>query len=365
MVKKQLGLCTLILIGLLVVEGVVGQDTLVRSKDLAFAQVAVGGGLETVINITNRGESTYSGNLYFRHGNNLDWNPTVNGTPVTLGVLPVSISSGATVTLRVTGTEIHTGFAVLYANNLNFTSVLEGNLTYYIKSGQTVLDSVGIAPSRELYQTSIAFDNFSTIVLALANLSQSTTATITFDLFNANGFWVTTSQVFLSPRMHTAQYLTELFNQAGTQAGKVEISSFPVPFIGTAGTLVGGELSALPLEASPITYDMSGTVGTGTFLGQVVIWVEGELVQGFVTFTRFNQQNVIETYPLAGQLVPWEMRLGFYGSGPSFGNVDTVAYILIPQFSFSAQTLNANYAAFIVGDNYAPAGTIVLTKTTD
>ena len=54
----------------------------VPKKDAAFGQVVVGGGYETVINLTNRGTHSYFGTLsLFRIVNeaSVPWNPTVNG----------------------------------------------------------------------------------------------------------------------------------------------------------------------------------------------------------------------------------------------------------------------------------------------
>ena len=57
-------------------------------KDAAFGQVVVGGGYETVINLTNRGTHPYVGTLgLFRTVNeeSVPWNPTVNGIAVENG----------------------------------------------------------------------------------------------------------------------------------------------------------------------------------------------------------------------------------------------------------------------------------------
>ena len=48
-------------------------------KDAAFGQVVVGDGFETVINLTNRGTSEYTGTMILFRLENAAWNPGVNG----------------------------------------------------------------------------------------------------------------------------------------------------------------------------------------------------------------------------------------------------------------------------------------------
>ena len=51
-------------------------------RDLAFAQIAVGGGYETVLNLTNRGTTTYTGTFSLFRGSGQAWSPLVNGNAV-------------------------------------------------------------------------------------------------------------------------------------------------------------------------------------------------------------------------------------------------------------------------------------------
>ncbi len=78
-------------------------------KDAVFGQVVVGDGFETVINITNRGTHPYVGTLgLFRTVNeeSVAWNPTVNGVAVQDGEYGVEIQPQATLTLRLTGSQL-------------------------------------------------------------------------------------------------------------------------------------------------------------------------------------------------------------------------------------------------------------------
>ena len=85
-------------------------------KDAAFGQVVAGGGFETIINITNRGTHPYVGTLFlFRTENDetVAWNPMVNGVAVQNGEYGVEIQPQATVTLRLTGSQLESGAAIL------------------------------------------------------------------------------------------------------------------------------------------------------------------------------------------------------------------------------------------------------------
>ena len=97
------------------------------------------------------------------------WNPTVNGTAVQDGEYGVEIQPQATVTLRLTGSQLEAGAAILLSEDLLLDNLIEANLTYLILEGGRVSDSVGIAPSKEFYRASIPFEKFSETALALVN----------------------------------------------------------------------------------------------------------------------------------------------------------------------------------------------------
>jgi hypothetical protein len=362
MLKKKLAFWMFILAGCTVCGPAFGQE-LVRQKDLAFAQVAAGGGYETVLNLANRGLGAYSGTLYFYTGVNQEWNPSVNGTRIKQGRIDILVIPGATVTYQITDTQLTAGFAVLYAANLNFDSIIEGTLTYYIKSGGTITDSVGITPSRELYRTSIPFDDFSTIALALANLDPIRTVLVSCYLYNAGGASTGFAQLVLGPRSHDARFLQEIFHQAGTQGGRVELSS-PYSFIGTACTLTGGELSSLPLLPLPDTYTVVFSVGADSYTGQMVLWAEGKTAQGGLTVTRFNTQTVNETFSVHGELADGALAVFFYGSGVVFASHQAVAYANFADFSFVTTQQEGQYYGFYIGEDNSFQGTLRLTKMT-
>jgi hypothetical protein len=118
--------------------------------------------------MTNRGAETYSGSLSFYRAKAEPWNPVVDGSTTANGRVAVSIPAWATRTLKVTGgADIQSGFAAAVADTVSLTSFLEGNLTYFVKSGSTVTDSVGVTPSAEFYLATVPFEDLLTIALAM------------------------------------------------------------------------------------------------------------------------------------------------------------------------------------------------------
>lgn len=161
---------------------------LIPRKELGFAQIAFGGGYETVLNLSNRGTSAYNGTLTLAPTDTTKPFPAlVNGSPLSGGSMNFVVNAGATATVRITSgsasTDILTGFAVIQSSTPESASLLEGNLTYYLKTPNgSVVDSVGVAPSRSIIQAVIPFDDFQTVALALANFN---TANLTAMTFNA------------------------------------------------------------------------------------------------------------------------------------------------------------------------------------
>ena len=143
-------------------------------KTLAFAQIASGGVWVSIINVTNRGTTTYTGSLNFYTMASddihpLPWNPVVNGITITNGRMSISIPAGSTQTLTITAQNLQTGFATITPtapSDTDQTSFVEGTLIYHFLSGDTIIDSIGIQPSSQIYMTTIPFDDLSTIALA-------------------------------------------------------------------------------------------------------------------------------------------------------------------------------------------------------
>ena len=104
-------------------------------KDAAFGQIAVGGEIETVINLTNRGTFAYTGTVRFFRGKGNVWNPLVNGNTISKGTYPLEIQPKSTATLRITGNQLESGAAVVISEDLFLDNFIEANLTYFVPLG--------------------------------------------------------------------------------------------------------------------------------------------------------------------------------------------------------------------------------------
>ena len=256
-------------------------------KDVLFAQVVVGGGFETVINLTNRGTSAYVGALTFFRLDNTVWSPFVNRSSRSSGEYEIEIRAGETVTLRLTGSQLESGAAVLLSDNLRLDNLIEANLTYLIRNEGQISDSVGIAPSNEFHRASIPFEQFAETGLALAHGDTSGEAKVDLTLYSAAGGKLGTEAVRLGPRSHRARFLHEFFPEQTLERGRVEISS-EVPIFGTALTLAGGGI----LQSSPGAdfHQLLGSTGDRGPLrhrrtrpvggGLVSSWLSGDLSVG-------------------------------------------------------------------------------------
>ena len=338
-------------------------QTLYTKKDLAFAQVAAGGAYETVLNVTNRGSNTYNGvlSLYTQIGQ--AWSPLVNGSQITGGKLDIALSKGATATYRITrdgGTEA--GFAVIMASDLAQTSFLEGTLTYYVRDGGLLVDSVGVQPSSEFYLTAIPFDDFSKLAMALANLNP-TGVTVRLSVFSDTNVLAAPAldRPFASGE-HLAIYLRQLFPSVQAIRGRLVIQSAAAPVIGTILTDIDDQLSSRPMLPAVKAYTFSGTLAGLEYSGEISLWFDGQFVQGYIrvlTVGGVPEQNP-DTLPLTGSLIDGVLQVITTGSATSDNQL--LSYTIINPYSLSQATPKASSAAwFLPSHILAGTGTLTLT----
>jgi hypothetical protein len=328
-------------------------------KDLAFAQIAAGGGYETVLNVTNRGTTTYNGTLSLFQGLGTAWSPLVNGNAISNGQTPVVLGAGATATLRITVLgNVEVGFGIIKASDQSQTSFLEGTLTYYVMSGSTVLDSVGVQPSSEVYLTTIPFDDFSSIALALAN-DNTSTATVKLTLFSETNSQVeNTLPLSLQANQHVPKYLSEFFQGVQMTGGRLEIQS-DLPILETALTDVQDQLSSLPLLPAVKTYTF--TMATpGGVSGEMSLWVDGFFVSGYARTLVVEGQTQVPPLFLLLSGVLYNGVLQLNENVPQ----QFTSYLVFSPFSLAMTTVNGSSTQFnlnplVVKSTWA----IVLTAT--
>ena len=319
-------------------------------KDVVFAQVVVGGGFETVINLTwqgsrdhsDRAESEYSGTLTFFRLDNAVWNPVVNGRAVENGEYRIRFRGGRTVTLRLTGSELESGAAGLLSDDLLLDNLIEANLTYRVSEDGQVSDSVGVAPSKEFYWAVLPFEQFSEVALALVNgdASGDVTAEVDLILFSAAGEKLQTAPVTLGPRSHRAQFLHEFFPGQTLEGGKVEIASDALIF-GSALTLTGGEFSSLPLEPAVTYYRVELVSEDRIATGALVLWPEGSFLRGYLAILRSGTISAgvgvfgdSEFSLVNGELEHGRLRLAFTILHDPFFAQEAVLFLGHDEFSF-------------------------------
>lgn len=341
-------------------------QALFQHKHLAFAQVAVGETIETLITVTNRGSATYFGRFIFRNGGGRIWNPVVNGQTITYGEMRITISPGSTSTLRITGTQLEGGTVALISDDLSQNNFVEGNLTYSIRSGSSIVDSIAVPPSTEFYLASIPFDDLSTVALALANADfyDFLTADISLTLFSPSGSQIATTTLSLPALSHIARFLTELFPGTNLGQGRLDIKS-ERPIFGVALTLVQNQLSTLPLLPSPTSYAIRTTSSLGTVsTGEVSLWAEGFFVKGFLRITSVDGTPIKPTIAwVTGRLINGYLRLSFDAQGEAFAGEAVTLYMEHRNFSFSSSSVSGSSVMTLLSDNSTVTGTFELNKT--
>jgi hypothetical protein len=331
-------------------------------KGLSFAQIAFGGGYETVINLTNRGTATYSGNLVLRPTDPTRPFPArVNGSPLNAGnAAAITLNPGATLSLSITSGDASlgtvTGFAIVSPAQAQLPYLLEGNLTYYLRSANgTITDSVGVAPSTPTLGTAIPFDDFETVALALANNGPQTT-TIRLTVFDDKNAQVGATTQTLAGNQQVPRFLFQFFPGVSLTRGRVEIQS-DFPFLGTALTFVeGSQASSLPFLSSMKLYDVAFDIGG--FQGSVHLYLTLEGIYAKAYDVEF--ENGV---PAPGAFTNWA---GILQDGELVmaerEDSNGVCYVRIPAFSLSKATQSGK--AVCVDENLPGTvfqGTITVT----
>jgi hypothetical protein len=271
--------------------------------DLNFPEVVAGSGLETLITLSNRGTANYNGTAHLFKGKQFQWNPTVNGISITGGAFPVSILPGRTVTYLITGSSLEVGGMLITSQEADLTNYVEGNLTYFITSEGTVIDSIGVLPATPFVAASLPFDDFYGITLAFSNADfQERNADMTFKLYSDTsqllGTYTTGSDPLLIGEQR-ASYLYQLFPAVSSLAsGRVEIQS-SIPVCGVAMTqAVGGQFSSLPLGSTIRTYNVDNP-GDEVDFARIALWTNGPFVTGYL-IVEFNSQQAL--FLVSGQI---------------------------------------------------------------
>lgn len=352
-----------LLIFAFLVSGTAHSQILNPQKDLAFSQLAAGDGWETVLVVTNRGTSIYSGVMKLYRANGIAWNPRINGVAPSNGSLPVSLSAGETKSYKITlQGGVEAGFAVITANTMDQKSFIEGNLTYFVHASGTVIESVGMLPSTEFYRATLPSDDLATLALALVNLN-ATPAVITLKAYNETNVQLggTVTLPELATNQHMAEYVWQRIAGLSGVRGRIEIQS-NVPVMGAALTDINGLFSSLPLSAAPHSYEYSTTISGIPIGGQLGMWIEGAYIKGYLSVTMANNAplNPPGNFLFHGVYLGGTLRASGVGQLAILGNVNLeVAAELL---NFSLSTTNATGFIKVSANGISETNTASFTK---
>ena len=278
----------------------------------------------------------------------------VNGAAVENGEYVIEIQPGATVTLRLTGSQLRSGAAVLRSDDLRLDNLIEANLTYRILENGQVSDSVGISPSKEFYRASIPFEKFAETALALVNgdSTNERTARVALTLYSGDGTQLGNQRMLtLGPFSHLARFLHELFQGQTLDGGRVEIAS-DYPIFGTALTLTGGEFSSLPLEPAPVTYSVRLDAGESYATGELSLWADGSFIRGFMLISAVDDEAFDEPeFSLVnGELEDGRLRLTFTILQDPFFAEEVTLTLRNDQFSFESSVVEGQWIQLFRND---------------
>jgi len=231
----------------------------------------------------------------------------------------------------------------------------------------SITNSIGISPSEALYLTTIPFDNFNNIALALAN-TNATTASVNLILYSASGQEMGTQTLTIQTNGHVAEYLSQIFPNATMTGGRLDIDS-DTPILAVAVTDVDNQFSSLPLLPSvktfnwtiafnfPVLNNISSLTGTVSFQFD---GTQGEYQSTILTRNGNPVANSSIRYVVGTFNAPTF-------SAYDFDSVDNeIQYWSFPSLSFSQPTAVGTVEIWSISGTtitYQGQGTITLTAT--
>jgi hypothetical protein len=324
-------------------------------KNLVFPQIAAGGEYQTWITVNNRGDNRWSGAFRFYKGEAMPWNPYINNTQISGGILPVTIDAGATRTFIITQPgNTESGFLLAAADSLSLDNFLQGNLTYFVGIGQ-VNDSIGVMPSNPFFAATIPFEDFNTICFAFANADpRGRAATVKLKLYSDENASIGSTYVLMLENLwHLPRYLRQMFEGVSLQRGRVEIES-DVPIFGVALIQsAGGQFSSLPLGPTTRTYIVDA-VGLDLNWARFTLWPEGLFVNGYVEVEREGSYDLFSVF---GQIREGKMLLHFDGDSRTTSDYGIFGFIVLDgDYRPDLTTISGSYYIAEPSENWIESG---------
>jgi hypothetical protein len=259
------------------------------------------------------------------------------------------------------------------------TSFIEGSLTYYVSSGSAAQDAshsvqtasaesgalifegVGVPPSEEFFKTTIPFEDFSTVALALANVNVGPPANVTLSVFSESNQLKGTKSIPLGPHEHSVSFLWEQFPSLTMGSGQLDIESDKAIF-GTALTFVqrsvspaGSLFSSLPMLPTPYAYPFRTPTSGINLEGELSLWANGLVVEGYIRLLKVSglASSPPETYLLFGEFNAGTLEVAGFGTSHALADQKSGVLAIFDGFGFT-KSLQLGY--FIMGNPITRAG---------
>jgi len=181
-----------------------------------YAQLALGGGYECVVILTNKLPTEFSGGVDLRKGNGESWGTPfrVNGELSSSANVHVTIPAFGSVKLLLQGEPAASiGYLVVYGSGANTGSDVATTFFYNFYSGGQLVDSIGVPPVFQAQNYMFAVERSATVNTGFAWAPPWTPLPpfdITVTLYDAAGNQVQQKAVPFTG--HSAKYFSEVFD---------------------------------------------------------------------------------------------------------------------------------------------------------
>ena len=181
-----------------------------------YAQLALGGGYECVIILTNKLATEFAGGVDLRKGDGLLWDTSfrVNGQLSSQTSVAVTLPAFGSIKLLLQGEPtVAVGYLLVYGSGANSGSDVAASFFYNYYSGGKLIDSIGVPASNQSYQHMFSVEKSTTVNTGFAWAPPWTpigSFEITVTLYDVAGNQVQQKQVPFTG--HLARYFTEVFD---------------------------------------------------------------------------------------------------------------------------------------------------------
>ncbi|MDA2924508.1 hypothetical protein MYX65_07605 [Acidobacteria bacterium AH-259-L09] len=190
--------------------------TVTPQRGTTYPQLALGGGFEGILIVSNKSNSSWEGTILLRQGNDQNWSSpwAVNGSAQTASTsFDITLGPDATKKFVLTGdAQAQTGYLLVAGRNGFTTSSITPSFFYNFFSNGRLVDSTGVPASSESTRFVFPVEKTETVNTGFAWAPSSVTSPfqITLTLFDTDGSQV--QKKTLTYEGHLARFFTEIFD---------------------------------------------------------------------------------------------------------------------------------------------------------